>query len=164
MTDAAEPRPEENRSLTVGPLDIVHLSEIERIERASYPTPWSRGMFMSELVKPSSICLGAFVGEQLVGYLLVSRYADAWHVMNLAVDPARRRCGVATSLLQTLFTRTAGDPERGFTLEVRPSNAEAIRLYERFGFSIRGRRRGYYVDNREDALIMWSLSRQAGKD
>jgi ribosomal-protein-alanine N-acetyltransferase len=58
-------------------------------------------------------------------------------------------------LIGELFERTAGDPRRGYTLEVRLSNTTAIALYERFGFEASGVRRGYYTDNREDALIMW---------
>ena len=73
------------------------LSAIETIERVSYPTPWSRSMFAGELAKPSSICLGAFEAEgELVGYLIISRYVDAWHVMNIAVAPDWRRRGIAT--------------------------------------------------------------------
>jgi ribosomal-protein-alanine N-acetyltransferase len=135
------------------------LSEIEDIERRSYPTPWSRSMFAGELAKPSSICLGAFEADAedgaLVGYLIVSRYVDAWHVMNVAVDPDQRGRGVATMLLERLFDLTADDARRGYTLEVRVTNRKAIGLYERLGFSSRGVRRGYYTDNREDALIMW---------
>ena len=114
-------------------------------------------MFASELAKPSSICLGAFDAEsgRLVGYLIISRYVDAWHVMNVAVEPAERRRGIATTLLERLFELTAGRSRRGYTLEVRVSNTGAIRLYERLGFRPRGVRRGYYTDNREDALIMW---------
>ncbi len=138
-------------------LELRDLGDIERIERRSYPTPWSRSMFAGELAKPSSICLGAFDTESggLVGYLIISRYVDAWHVMNVAVDPDARRHGVATMLLDRLFELTAGDERRGYTLEVRVSNDGAIRLYERVGFRGRGVRRGYYTDNREDALIMW---------
>ena len=138
-------------------LELRDLSAIERIERASYPTPWSRSMFASELAKPSSICLGAFdlASDELVGYLVISRYVDAWHVMNVAVAPAQRRRGIATSLLERLFEVTARDARRGYTLEVRVSNDAAIRLYEALGFRARGIRRGYYTDNREDALIMW---------
>ena len=116
-------------------------------------------MFAGELAKPSSICLGAFEAEgedgALVGYLIVSRYVDAWHVMNVAVDPEHRGRGVATMLLERLFDLTADDARRGYTLEVRVSNEKAISLYERLGFRSRGLRRGYYTDNREDALIMW---------
>ena len=140
-------------------LVLDDLEEIDEIERRSYPTPWSRSMFAGELSKPTSICLGAFEadGEEgtLVGYLIVSRYVDAWHVMNVAVVPERRRQGIASLLLNRLFELTAGRSRRGYTLEVRVSNAGAIKLYEELGFRPRGVRRGYYTDNREDALIMW---------
>ncbi|TML88023.1 MAG: ribosomal-protein-alanine N-acetyltransferase [Actinobacteria bacterium] len=140
-------------------LVLADLAAIEVIERRSYPTPWSRSMFAGELAKPSSICLGAFDadGEEgvLVGYLVVSRYVDAWHVMNVAVDPEHRSRGIAAMMIERLFELTADDARRGYTLEVRVSNATAIRLYERLGFKSRGIRRGYYTDNREDALIMW---------
>ena len=133
------------------------LEAIEQIERRSYPTPWSRSMFASELGKASSISLGAFDAEtdELLGYLVISRYVDAWHVMNVAVAPEHRRHGIAVALFGRLFELTAGDPSRGYTLEVRISNEAAIKLYERLGFQSRGVRRGYYTDNREDALIMW---------
>jgi ribosomal-protein-alanine N-acetyltransferase len=141
--------------MDIRPLQLRDLSAIEEIERASYPTPWSRSMFAGELAKPSSICLGAFEGERLIGYLIVSRYVDAWHVMNVAVATDHRRRGVASDLLGALFDRTREDGRRGYTLEVRVSNAGAITLYEGLGFERRGVRRGYYTDNREDALIMW---------
>ena len=133
------------------------LEAIERIEQRSYPTPWSRSMFASELAKPSSISLGAFEVEtgELVGYLVISRYVDAWHVMNIAVAPERRREGIAVALFERLFELTGADGRRGYTLEVRISNEAAIKLYERLGFQSRGVRRGYYTDNREDALVMW---------
>jgi ribosomal-protein-alanine N-acetyltransferase len=138
-------------------LELRDLNAIEEIERASYRTPWSRSMFAGELAKPSSLSLGAFDNEtgELLGYLIISRYVDAWHLMNVAVAPEHRRRKIATMLLDRLFELTAGDGQRGYTLEVRVSNDVAIRLYERAGFKPRGIRRGYYTDNREDALIMW---------
>jgi [ribosomal protein S18]-alanine N-acetyltransferase len=138
-------------------LELHDLNEIERIERASYPTPWSRSMFAGELAKPSSLSLGAFDAAtgRLLGYLVISRYVDAWHVMNVAVAPGERRRGIATTLLEHLFEVTSTDERRGYTLEVRVSNVGAIKLYERLGFVARGVRRGYYTDNREDAVIMW---------
>jgi len=138
-------------------LELRDLPAIETIERASYPTPWSRSMFAGELAKPSSISLGAFDPEtdELVGYLIISRYVDAWHVMNVAVAADWRRRGIATTLLERLFEVTSDDERRGYTLEVRVSNTSAIALYEQLGFHTTGIRRGYYTDNREDALIMW---------
>ena len=90
-----------------------------------------------------------------IGYVVNSRYVDAWHVMNVAVDPDYQRRGIATRLLERLFELTRDDQRRGYTLEVRVSNTAAIDLYEKLGFERQGIRRGYYTDNREDALIMW---------
>ena len=137
-------------------LQLADLDAIEKIERASYPTPWSRSMFASELAKQSSLSIAAVdLDGDLVGYLVLSRYVDAWHVMNVAVAVDRRRRGIASDLLGALFERTREDGRRGYTLEVRVSNVGAISLYERLGFERRGVRRAYYTDNREDALIMW---------
>jgi ribosomal-protein-alanine N-acetyltransferase len=148
-------------ALEIRALDNADLEAIEVIEQRAYPTPWSRSMFASELAKPTSVCLGAFEGDELVGYVINSRYVDAWHVMNVAVDPDHQRRGVASRLLERLFEVTRDDERRGYTLEVRVSNEGAIELYERLGFEPRGIRRGYYTDNREDALIMWRDSRQS---
>ena len=146
-----------NHRLEFRRLELRDLNAIEEIERASYPTPWSRSMFAGELAKPSSLSVGAFhpEGGELLGYLIISRYVDAWHVMNIAVAPEHRRRGIAAALLTQLFAQTSNDGHRGYTLEVRVSNDVAIKLYEQAGFKARGVRRGYYTDNREDALIMW---------
>jgi [ribosomal protein S18]-alanine N-acetyltransferase len=143
-------------SASIRRLELADLDAIEEIERASYPTPWSRSMFVSELAKPSSLSIAAVLEDgNLAGYLILSRYVDAWHVMNVAVAEKHRRRGIASTMLQSLFDVTNDEAGRGYTLEVRVSNRAAIRLYERFGFVQRGVRRGYYTDNREDALIMW---------
>jgi len=76
-----------------------------------------------------------------------------WHLMNIAVDPAQRRQGVATALLEQMLERAGR--EASYTLEVRPSNEGAIALYERFGFRTAGTRKRYYSDTGEDAMIMW---------
>jgi ribosomal-protein-alanine N-acetyltransferase len=148
-------------AIEIRTLDLSDLNAIEHIEQRAYPTPWSRSMFASELAKPTSICLGAFEGSDLIGYVINSRYVDAWHVMNVAVDPEHQRRGVASALLEKLFELTHDDERRGYTLEVRISNEEAIGLYDKLGFEPRGIRRGYYTDNREDALIMWRDARHA---
>jgi ribosomal-protein-alanine N-acetyltransferase len=140
--------------LEIRPLTYADLPQVIAIERRAFPTPWSLAMFVLELSKPSGICLAALLDQRLVGYLVCSRYDTVWHLMNIAVDDRLRRQGIATSMLERLFE--LGDkPSEQYTLEVRTSNQGAIRLYERFGFRVAGRRRAYYHDNREDALIMW---------
>jgi ribosomal-protein-alanine N-acetyltransferase len=135
-------------------LTYSDLPQVIAIERRAFGTPWSLSMFVLELSKPSGICLAALENGDLVGYLVCSRYDTVWHLMNVAVDPARRREGIASLLMSHLFD-TADQPHEQYTLEVRESNEGAIALYERFGFRGAGHRRAYYHDNREDALIMW---------
>lgn len=135
-------------------LTYSDLPQVIAIERRAFPTAWSLAMFVLELSKPSGVCLAALREGRIVGYLICSKYDTVWHIMNVAVDPDLRRQRVATSLLDELLRRI-GDPQARYTLEVRPSNAGAIELYERYGFRSAGRRRRYYQDNGEDALIMW---------
>jgi ribosomal-protein-alanine N-acetyltransferase len=153
MTSDQEREPRQD--VEIVPLQFADLDRVEAIEKECYGMPWSRAMFAGELIKSSSIDVGAFRLGRVIGYLIVSLYVDDWHIMNLAVDPAWRRRGVAGLLLEFFFARSEGDRERGYTLEVRRSNDAAIRLYEKFGFVARGIRRGYYVDDHEDALVMW---------
>ena len=143
-----------NFELDIRRLTYADLPQVIAIERRAFPTPWSLAMFVLEMSKPSGICLAALVDGKLVGYLICSRYDALWHVMNIAVDDRLLRQGIATALLEHLI-EMADTPNEQYTLEVRTSNDAAIRLYERFGFRAAGRRRAYYHDNREDALIMW---------
>src|ERR671936_722383 len=92
------------------------LPSVLAIERRAFTTPWSLAMFVLELSKPSGICLAATDGGRLVGYLVCSRYADVWHLMDIAVVPERRRAGIATALLRRMLELTG--PEGRITLEV----------------------------------------------
>ena len=150
-------------------LAYADLPQVVAVERRAFATPWSLAMFVLELSKPSGICLGARPSppregsregggragrdRDLAGYVICSRYDAAFHVMNVAVDPDRRREGIASALLTSLLERAGRDAR--LTLEVRRSNAGAIALYEGFGFRSVGVRRRYYADTGEDALIMW---------
>lgn len=147
--------------LRIRRLAYSDLPRVVAVERRTFPTPWSFAMFVLELSKPSGICLAAELGERLVGYVICSRYDRVWHVMNIAVEPRLRRRGIATALMRRLFDEADEDGAR-YTLEVRLSNGPAIAMYERFGFRSAGRRRAYYHDNREDALVMWRAVGDAG--
>jgi [ribosomal protein S18]-alanine N-acetyltransferase len=145
-------------AVEVTSLSYADLPKVIAIERRSFPAPWSLAMFVLEISKPSSICLAAMHDRELIGYLVCSRYHTVWHVMNVAIDDRYRRRRVATALIEHLFSLTDRGGER-YTLEVRVSNSEAIKMYESFGFRSAGIRRRYYHDNNEDALIMWRTHR-----
>ena len=137
----------------IRPLGYSDLPRVMAVERRAFPTPWSLAMFVLELSKPSGVCLAALAEQRLAGYLICARYDRVWHLMNVAVDPALRRRGIASGLLDAMLERAG--PEQSYTLEVRTSNAPAIALYERFGFRSAGTRPRYYRDTGEDAMIMW---------
>jgi len=139
-------------SVSIRALAYADLPGVLSIERRAFLTPWSMAMFVLELSKPSGVCLAACEGEELRGYLVCSRYSDMWHLMNVAVDPGRRRQGTATALITHLLR--AIEPCDRVMLEVRGSNGGAIAMYERLGFEARGHRRRYYQDNGEDAVVM----------
>jgi ribosomal-protein-alanine N-acetyltransferase len=141
--------------ITIRPLGYSDLPQVIAIERRAFPTPWSLAMFVLELSKPAGVCLAALEdgGDRVAGYLICSRYADVWHLMNLAVDPPLRRRGLARALLEAMLEKAG--PAEPYTLEVRTSNGPAIALYESFGFRFAGTRPRYYHDTGEDAVIMW---------
>ena len=139
--------------LIVRKLSFSDLPQIISIERRAFTSPWSLGMFVLELSKPSGINLAAVRGSEIVGYVICAKYAEAYHVMTLATAPDHRREGIATALLDAVIERAGEDAS--YTLEVRVSNTGAIALYERYGFRGVGTRPRYYADNGEDAIIMW---------
>lgn len=142
-------------SPTLAPMTIEDLDDVLVIERASFNTPWSRGAFRYELTQNRvARCLVVRVGPRLAGYLCLWEIGKEIHVTNVAVDPARRRQGLARFLLGSVFEDARRRGVDLIFLEVRPTNAEALSLYESLGFRVIGRRRGYYFDTGEDALVM----------
>ncbi len=145
-------------SWSLEPLTPADLDEVLVIERASFPTPWSRGAFLYEMKQnPAARCWvarGTGSAPSVLGYVCLWEIAPELHITNLAVHPEWRRQGIGRALLAAIL----GDARRrGLTLallEVRPTNAEALGLYERLGFHVIGRRKGYYFDTGEDALLM----------
>jgi ribosomal-protein-alanine N-acetyltransferase len=141
--------------LALEAMTLEDLDDVLVIERASFQTPWSRGAFRYELTQNRvARCSVARWRGRLVGYLCLWEIGHEIHVTNLATHPDVRRHGVARVLLGAVLDDAR---ERAVTLaflEVRPTNTEALGLYERFGFRVIGRRKGYYFDTGEDALVM----------
>ncbi len=136
----------------MGPED---LDEVLAIERASFSMPWSRGAFLYEMQQNRvARCWVMREDGRVIGYLCLWEIADELHITNIAVHPTRRRQGVGRVLLQGVLEDARERRLRLVVLEVRPSNTEARTLYEGFGFRVIGRRRGYYYDTGEDALVM----------
>lgn len=142
-------------ALTLAPMTPEDLDEVLEIERLSFKTPWSRAAFRYEIVQNRvARCVVVRAEGRLAGYLCLWEIGHEIHITNLAVHPHRRGQGLARALLQATLEDGRG---RGVTLaflEVRPSNVEALGLYESLGFSVIGRRKGYYFDTGEDALVM----------
>jgi [ribosomal protein S18]-alanine N-acetyltransferase len=141
----------------ISPMRRRHLRSVLRIEGQVYPTPWTHGLFVSELaLRSSRIYVVARVGRDVIGYAGLMMSLDDGHVTTIAVDPEWQRQGVATRLLVTLAQEALARGATALTLEVRLSHHGAQRLYQRFGFKAVGVRKGYYADTGEDALIMWA--------
>jgi ribosomal-protein-alanine N-acetyltransferase len=144
-------------------IDIMQesdLPEILAIEKDSFPSPWSSGLFKDEIKAKHSQCLVARIeveGKNIIGgYIIFWIVADEAHLHNLAVRKEFRGQGLARQLLEIMKIISGQIGIKTQTLEVRESNKEAIKLYERCGFVVKGRRPLYYTDTKEDALIMWA--------
>lgn len=143
--------------ITIDEMRPEHLAQVAEIEEESFTTPWSREAFDYELTQNDfAIYLVVLNGGQVAGYAGLWLILDEAHVTNVAVHADFRGRGLGMILMLELMRRAALAGAARMTLEVRASNHTARRLYERLGFKERGRRRGYYTDTNEDALIMWN--------
>ena len=146
----------EKLHVNIVPMTADHLGELERLEKICFSRPWSRKMLAEELDNECAAFLVAEdpVTKEVVGYAGLLVMADEGYITNVAVFPEYRRRGVAGQIIQVFDNFARGNRLAFLTLEVRPSNAAAIALYQRFGFEEVGRRRNYYDLPKEDALIL----------
>jgi ribosomal-protein-alanine N-acetyltransferase len=143
------------------PMRRRHLRTVVRIEGQVYPRPWTHSLFVSELaLRSSRAYFVAKVGRDIVGYAGLMMSLTDGHVTTIAVDPAWQRHGIGTRLLLALAKESIAREATALTLEVRLSNRGAQDLYQRFGFTAVGVRKGYYADTGEDALVMWAYNVQ----
>ncbi len=135
-------------------MERCHVPQVAALEKRCFCDPWSEGSIASELENPLSRWLVALEGEQVLGYVGSQTVLDESDMMNLAVDPAFRRRGIARALVCALIEQLRKMGSRCLTLEVRASNESAQALYACLGFVQVGRRKNYYLNPREDALIL----------
>ncbi|MFZ4514700.1 MAG: ribosomal protein S18-alanine N-acetyltransferase [Acidimicrobiia bacterium] len=134
-----------------------HLRAVLQIETDVYPSGWTRGIFLNELLQTQTRGYWvAKVGRQIVGYVGVMFGVDEGHITTIAVHREWQRQKVATRLMIHAMRETIAREYDALTLEARVSNTGAHALYEQFGLQSVGVRPGYYADNREDAVVMWA--------
>ncbi len=133
------------------------LDAIVALEQASFTNPWGRDTLVWELTNSdvTRVYVLRDAEDRAVAFCVAWVIFDELHINTLAVSPARRRQGLATFLLRALMAEAAQDGARRATLEVRASNAAALELYARLGFTVTATRSGYYTNPAEDALILW---------
>ena len=135
-------------------MNAAEVPRVAELEKLCFSLPWSEKSVAGELDNPLSVWLVAMEGESLAGYVGSQTVMDETDMMNLAVAPQFRRQGVGEALVNALTASLKKMGSRCLTLEVRDSNEAARALYGKLGFREIGRRRGYYRDPREDALIL----------
>lgn len=143
--------------IEVAPMTLEDLNEVLEIEVLAFSTPWSRNSFLYELIENERAFYLTAKNEygRIMGYVGMWIVFDEGHITNLATHPQYRRQGVARKLMDELIAASKERGIRYLTLEVRRTNNEAQELYQKLGFVHMGVRRKYYLDNNEDALIMW---------
>ena len=144
-------------AVQIEPMRVRDLTGVLSIEKQSFPTPWSRYAFLTELLENDKAYY--FVARtsagKLVGYIGMWFIINDGHITTIAVDPNYRGKGIGRQLLETAEAVGRRHDMHRFTLEVRVSNKVAHELYRKMGFVDAGIRPGYYRDNNEDAIIMW---------
>lgn len=149
------------KNLRFEPLSSAHIEDVLAIEAVSNGSPWSERSFRNELENPQSVFRVAFASGKVVGYGGLWRIVDEAHITTVAIAPEYRRMGIAERLLKELLTASKEGGIASATLEVRAGNVAAIALYRKLGFESAAVRRGYYPDNKEDALVMWLYDLQS---
>lgn len=132
---------------------------VARVEAASFPVPWSRESFWREASNEHTcyvLVCDETAAEPVIGYAGCWILEGEAQITNVAILPAYRGRGIGTQLMVAVIAAAKERGAKAMTLEVRPSNAPALALYHHYGFREAGRRKGYYSDNGEDAIIMWN--------
>ena len=148
--------------MTITPMTAGTVPLVAALEERCFSTPWSEKSIRSELENPWAIWLTALEGDRLLGYLGVQYGPDGGDIMTVATDPGCRGRGIARGLIAAMEPLLREKGCGYLTLEVRPSNAAALGLYESLGFRQVGRRPRYYRNPTEDALLLTKYFEEEG--
>ena len=140
--------------MNITEMNASHVPQVAQLEQLCFADPWSEKSIASELTSKWSYWLVAVEDDRVVGYIGSQSSIDESDVMNVAVHPDYRRKGIAENLINHLVEELKNRGSHALLLEVRASNAPAIALYEKLGFTQVGCRKNYYHNPREDALIL----------
>lgn len=129
--------------------------EVAKISTLSFSSPWSTESYIQEIKNPVALYLVAVINDDIVGFIGTWNVLDESHITNVAVHPNFRKQKIGSLLLENLInTCEKLQNTSSFDLEVRASNIPAQKLYSKFNFKNNGIRKGYYTDNKEDAILM----------
>ena len=154
MRGSFSEREEKEKSFRVREISFSDLTRLFEIERASFSSPWTKEALRTQISAPLSFNLLIEVNREIAGYIMCLVVLDECHVLNFAIDPGFRKRGYGSQLLGSALTILKKRDVKHVFLEVREKNLPAVRLYLRYGFKMIGRRKRYYEDSGEDALIM----------
>lgn len=139
---------------TIREMSLDDLVDVMEIEKLSFVSPWTKRLFEESLISPISSSFIMKKGLESLGYIILYSVADEAHILNIAVHPHYRGRGCASSMIKHVLGYFNYKGVHQFFLEVREGNMGAIRLYQRFGFEKIGKRKKYYAETNEDALVM----------
>lgn len=145
-------------NLVVTPFRKEYLDSILCIENLSFHDPWNKESMEKELYNSFARYVVVLKDNEVIGYGGMWLILDEGHITNIAVHPDFRGMGAGNRIMESLIETCIAENIIALTLEVRSSNTVAKNLYFKYGFSLEGIRKGYYADNKEDALILWKRS------
>ena len=154
---------------TIREMSLDDLGDVMEIEKLSFVSPWTKRLFEETLLSPISSSFIMKKNHETIGYIILYSVADEAHILNIAIHPQYRGTGYASTLIKHALDYFNEKGVGEFFLEVREGNMVAIRLYQRFGFERVGKRKKYYAETNEDALVMrlsmrWSNVRSWGSE
>ena len=147
-------------NVNIRPMTENDTAAVAEISSLSFSAPWSKDSYAQEIKNPVSLYLVAIIEDKIIGFIGTWNVLDESHITNVAVHPDYRQLKIGSLLLESLINVCQANYNTTFfDLEVRQSNIPAQKLYSKYNFVKNGIRKGYYADNKEDAVLMCRISK-----